>query len=53
LATGLDRTLQACSELVESENADLRALVEAWPDLPEQVKTTVKNPIETARVQKK
>ena len=45
LATGLDKILQ--------EDADLRALIEAWPGLPEQIKTAIKALIESHRVEKK
>ncbi len=44
LATGLDKILQKFPEL--------RAIVKAWPDLPEQVKTAVRTLIETHKAAK-
>jgi hypothetical protein len=35
------------------KDADLRALVKAWPDLPEQVKTVIKTLIETHKAETK
>ena len=40
-ATSLAKIVQACSELAESEYPELEQIITAWPELPEDVKTTI------------
>ena len=47
MSTGLDKIVQACSELAESEFPELEQIITAWPELPEQVKNTIKELVQT------
>ena len=40
-ATGLDKIVQACSELAESDYPELEHIITAWPELPETVKRSI------------
>jgi hypothetical protein len=47
LSTSLDKIVQACSELAESEFPELEQIITAWPELPEQIKNTIKALVQT------
>jgi hypothetical protein len=45
----LDKIVQACSELAESEYPELEQIITAWPELPEHIKEAVKALIQTQK----